>query len=312
MPTSIALLLGAAALAQPAGYFHPDDVAARSKVFVGAAEKMGPAFEGVQQSLGGLGRGLQELEVGGALLGDRVPSGFAAWSTEQRRTVTGQFLRVQKHVDLVQEDFGGVFGAALDRALEAEGGALQECTKGSGVQALMRRPGAGCTGTDRNGALARALDADPGLEQAVTEILDIPFPELGVEDRSWAPVALTGTARWVSAAALADRFAGAALAREAAALEDRLAPLEARIAGGDASAVAEAAEARSAYEAALAGAGTTLLEAATKALDKAGAGDVGVCPNAASFGGCAGADASREVLRTLAEDKRFTKVAAGL
>jgi hypothetical protein len=312
MTTALPLLLAGAALAQPVGHFHPDDVAARSKVFVGAAEKMGPAFEGAQQELGALGRGLQELEIGAAVLGARVPGGFADWSTAQRRTVTGQFLQVQRHVDLVQEDFGGVFGTALSRALDAEGGALKECTKGTGVQALMRRPGAGCPGEDRNGALARALDADTSLQGDVTEILDIPFPALGVDERAWAPVPLTGAARWVSAAGLANRFAGAALEREAAALEVQLAPLEARIAAGDATAVAEAAKARDGYEAALATAGTSLLDAATKALDKAGAGDVGVCPNAAAFGGCAGEDASKALLQTLAADKRFTKVAAGL
>jgi hypothetical protein len=312
MSTLLAPLLVGAALAQPVGHYHPDDVAARSKVFVAAAEKMGPAFEQAQQDLGALGRGLQALEVGTNLLGARVPAGFGDWADTQRRTVTGQYLRVQKHVDLVQEDFGGVFGGALERALAAQGGALKECTKGSGVQALMRRPGAGCPGEDRNGALARALDGDAQLKADVAEILDIPFPEIGVEPRAWAAVPITGTGRWVSAAALAKAHAGPVLERESAALEARLAPLEGRIAAGDAAAVAEAAEARAAYEAALAAAGATLLDAAAKALEKAGAGDVGVCPNAAGFGGCEGADATKEVLRILAADKRFTKAAAGL
>ena len=196
--------------------------------------------------------------------------------------------------------------------LVAAGGALKERAKRTRVHALMRRPGAGCPGEDRNGALARSLDADPALREDVVEILDIPFPTLGVDERAWAPAPLTGEARWVSASALAKTFASAALERESASLEARLAPLEARISGGDASAVAEAAEARAAYESALATVGAGLLEAATQAPDKAGAGDVGVCPNAASFGGCAGEDATRVVLRTVAEDKRFTKVAAGL
>lgn len=311
MSTLLPVLLASTALAQPVGHYHPDDVAARSKVFVAAAEKMGPAFEAAQQELGGLGRGLQTLEIGGALLGDRVPAGFAEWSTAQRRTVTGQFLQVQRHVDLVQEDFGGVFGSALGRALEGQG-ELKECTKGSGVQALMRRPGAGCPGEDRNGALARALDADATLKGDVAEILDIPFPEMGVQQKAWKPVALTGTGRWVAADTLARRFASAALDREAAALEAALAPLEARIAEGDKGAVAEAAAARSAYEAKLAAVGATLLDAATKALDKAGAGDVGICPNAPAFGGCTGEDATKALMGILAEDKRFQKAAAGL
>lgn len=312
MPTPLPLLLAGAALSQPVGHYHPDDVASRSKVFVAAAESMGPAFEGAQQRLGTLGRGLQELEIGGALLGTRVPAGFNGWATVERRRVTGQFLQVQRHVDLVQEDFGGVFGAALGRALEAQGGALQECSKGTGVQALMRRPGAGCPGEDRNGALARALDADPRLKAEVAEILDIPFPDIQVDHRAWAAVPLTGAGRWVSASALARRFASAALEREASALEARLAPLEARIAAGDTTAVAEAASARAAYEAALAASGTVLVASATKALAQAGAADVGICPSTPALGGCEGADASEEIMRTLGEDKRFVKAAAGL
>jgi len=312
MSPTLSLVLAASAVAQPLGHYHPDDVAARSKVFVAAAEQMGPAFESAQQQLGGLGRGLQSLEVGSALLGTRVPDGFAGWSQAQRKTVTGQFLQVQRHVDLVQDDFGGVFGTALERAITAQGSSLQECTKGTGVQALMRRPGAGCPGEDRNGALARALDSDAQLKSDVAEILAIPFPELGVESRAWTPVPLTGTERWVSAAALADAHARPALERASAALEARLAPLEARMTSGDASAVTEAAAARAAYEAELAAAGVTLLDAAQRALEKAGSGGVGVCPNAETFGGCTGTDATATVLGLLAADKRFMKSAAGL
>ena len=116
MSPTLPLLLAGSSLAQPVGYYHPDDVAARSKVFVAAAEQMAPAFDAAQQKLGGLGRGLQTLEVGDALLGTRVPADFADWSRAQRKAVTVQFLQVQRHVDLVQDDFGGVFGAALERA----------------------------------------------------------------------------------------------------------------------------------------------------------------------------------------------------
>ncbi|MEC8423481.1 MAG: hypothetical protein VX000_06865, partial [Myxococcota bacterium] len=239
-------------------------------------------------------------------------SGFDEWATAQRKTVTGQYLRVQRHVDLVQDDFGGVFSGALQRALESDGALLEECSKGSGVQALMRRQAADCPGDDRSGTLAAALDADKTLQTSVAEILAIPFPELGIEGRAWAPATITGTARWVSADALARRFASSALDRQTESLANRLAPLEARIAGGDAAAVEEAAVARAAYEAALAAMGDTVLGAAAPALQKAGMGDVGACANPTSFGGCTGADATREVLDVLSADRRFIKATDSL
>ena len=312
MPLPLAMLFAGAALAQPVGHYHPDDVAARSNIFVAAAEQMGPAFESAQQDLGGLGRSLQTLELGSALLGDRVPAGFHEWANAQRKTVTGQFLRVQRHVDLVQDDFGGVFGGALERAMAAEPGPLQECTRGSGVQALMRRPGAGCPGEDRNARLASALDKDPQLKADVAEILEIPFPEIGVEPRAWDATPLTGSGRWVSAAALARAHAAPAIARASASLEARLAPLQARIASGDTTATAEAAAARQAYEEELAATGTKLIDAATKALERAGAADVGLCANAAPLGGCSGTDATGALMDLLAADKRFQKASAGL
>ncbi len=312
MPAPLALLL-AAALAAPAGHYHPDNVAAKSRVFASAAEASGPAFEAAQDALGRVGRGLAQLEIGAALLGDRAPAGFDAWATGIRRTATGQYLRLQKHVDLLGDDYSRVFGDALTRAVAAEKGDLVECTGGSGIQALMRRPGAtACPGEDRNGALARRIDADAELSKAVAAINAVPFPEVGVEPKTWAPATVTGAARWFDVATVARKAAGPALERDAQALEAALAPLESGIDAGDAAAVAEAERARAAYEAALATHGAALLEAAAKALDKAGLSDVGACPNPASLGGCAGADATKDVLAALLADKKFVKVAEGL
>lgn len=312
MPAPLALLV-TAALAAPAGHYHPDNVAAKSRVFATAAEASGPAFQSAQDELARISGALQTIEVGAALLGERAPTGFDDWANGVRRTATGQFLQVQRHVDLLGEDYGQVFGAALERALEAEGGQLAECSGGSGIQALMRRPGgSSCPGEDKNGSLARRIDQDPTLKKEVAAINEVPFPAVGVDSRTWAPVAVTGTTRWFDVAAVARRFGGVALEREAGRLEAAVAPLEARIAAGDATAVGDAETARAAYEAALAGVGAGLLEAATKSLDKAGMSDVGACANPAALGGCTGEDATKAVLEALSADPRFAKAAGKL
>jgi hypothetical protein len=314
MAPALALLLLPTAFAAGPAYYHPDNVAAGSKVFASAAKAMGPAFDDAQDQLAKMSRGLIEVEIGTALVGDALPGGFADWSVGTRRTVTGQFMQVQRHVDLLQDDYGRVFGAALERAIatEGEGRELKECTAGTGIQALMRRPGGGCQGDDLNGAIVRRIDADPELQAAVDEINSVPFPTVGVEARAWAPAPLTGTTRWVRAGALGKRFAKTALEREEAALAAGLAPLEARLSAGDADAVKAAGALRATYEAALAKDGEALLNGAREALKRADMNDVGVCPNAPALGGCDGEDASRAVLEALALDRKFLKLSEGI
>ena len=313
-PWSPLLLLLPAASAADAGHYHPDAVAAKSALFVEAAGAMGPAFDEAQSELTRLGAALETLDAGVLLLGERAPDALRDWAGETRKRTTGWYLQIQRHVGLLQEDFSGEFGGALARALEAQEGPVQECGA-TGIAAIMGGKKQ-CPGADLNATLAEQLDQDPQLQAFVAEIADVPWPQSTVSPRTWAPVAITGTERWVSADAVLSRFASGALDRRAADLEAALEPLEEGLERGEPGAVERGQGARDAYAGALAADGALLWEAMagalTKAEKKGGPAGVGVCPVPASLGGCEGEDATRAVLDTLAADKRFGKAVAPL
>lgn len=300
-----------AALAAPAGHYHPDSVAAGSARFVAAADQLGPAFDRAQQSLTRLGAAAEDLDAAVLLLGDRAPDDLGAWAQQVRKRIAAGYLSTQRHVDLVQQDFSDEFGAALARALEAESADydLKECGR-TGISAMMGGK-SDCAGADRNAALAARLDADPALQAFTTELATIPWPTVEVPERTGPPVALTGTARWVAAEALIDRYAEAAVAARAEALEDELDPLLDDIEAGDPAAIAEGQAARDRYAQALAADGAVLWTAMEitlgKAAKKGGPAEVGVCAVPASLGGCMGEDATGAVLQALADDRRFDK-----
>ena len=99
------------------GHYHPDGVAGRSETFAAAADALGPQFEQAQKQLTRAGASLQEMEIGGGLVGARLDSSFRDWANEQRKLITGQFIQIQRHVDVLQDDVGRVFTEALDRAV---------------------------------------------------------------------------------------------------------------------------------------------------------------------------------------------------
>jgi len=320
MPMSALLLclgLTVGAHAAPtAGHYHPDQVAQKSEVFHQAAVALGPRFDDVQGALARLGRALEGLDLAVATLGTDAPPELVDYAAATRRTATGQYIQVQRHVDLVQEDTARTFEAALARAVDGLGSEydLEECGV-SGVAAMMGRGGS-CKGTDLNPRLAEALDADPELRADVGEIAEVPWPEVTVASTPQPVVPVTGTARWVAMHALVKAFADPSLDGHTEDLEDALAPLEDGLAAGDAKAIATAEKHRATYEAALAADGQVLRSALKDALEKAekkgGLREVGLCANPGELGGCAGEDVTREVIAAMQADKRFLKATAPL
>ena len=307
------IALAASASAAPgAGYYHPDEVASASKRFAEAADAVGPAYSQAESALSRLGKGLEELELGVAMLGAQAPAPLRDWAAESRKTAAGQLLQVQRHVDLLQEDYGRVFLSALEGALPkvAAGRTLTECGgRSSGLPGLSRPKS--CAGEDMNGALAAALDADPGLAKELASIAAVPWPEVGISPQQQAPVALTGTQRFVHAGPLIKAFASEAVSRRREVLDDALAPFEDGLDAGEAEAVAQARAPRAAYEAGLGKDGTLLLGALTPALErgekKGGPAAVGLCVNPPILGGCAGEDVTDELVEALQADRRFLK-----
>lgn len=310
------LLTIPAALAGPAGYYHFDDIAAQSKRFSEAAEAMGPAFDKAQTTLGKIGRDMEDLERNTALLGTDALDG---WYASTQRSITGQYLQIQRHVDLLQDDYNNIFTEAAGRAIEQVGARydLSECTRSGGVSSMLRRStsggsSGGCKGEDVNAQIAAAIDSDSALAADVREINAVPWPEIVVEPAAQAPHPVTGTARYVSLTALANTYLDARADKRLEAFEDALSPLEDGLDSGDEAAIAEAARLKEAYRAGLAEDGAALQAALLKSLAKAGKKlpgftEVGLCANPEGLGGCTGEDITASVMALLRDDGKFQK-----
>lgn len=306
------IFLSVAAAGTPA-FYHPDDIAAQSVRFKEVSEAIQPKFERGQDVVARYSNALADLEVSVGLLGSDVPEGLASWSQLTRRQVTGQYLRLNKHADLVQEDFSKVFLDALGRALPkvAAGKDAVECTA-TGVVAMMHRTS--CVGEDLNGALAKAIDADGQLGRELASILSIEWPSVSVEPTAQGVVPLTGTSRWVDLAALGKAFAQARIDARKDAFERALAPLEDGLDAKDPAAIKAAGEKKSAYLAALGTDGAVLRAEVGAALGrmKGAPADVGLCANPKVLGGCVGEDVTEAVVAALKADKKFNKAIAVL
>ncbi len=300
--------------AEPA-YYLPDSVAQKSAVFRSAAEVSGPAFEARNKQLDKTGAGLRRLDLAVALLGDEASPELRAWTLETRRQATGEGMRLQRHLDLLQEDYALTFLAAVERATAtvAKGRALKAC---EAPPRPIGMPGAGkppCPGVDLSADLAAAIDKDTVLKAKITELNALPWPEVSSPSRSWPVLPLTGTTGWISLGAAAEALIPERINLRQAVLEQQLAPLEERIAAGDAAALAEAQKHRAAYDQALAGDGRALKAALKVSLEKTkGAPAVGICPSAPALGGCAGPDLTREVLALLQDNKTWEKASSDL
>lgn len=289
-------------------YYHPDDIAARSDRFAEVARVIQPAFERAEKEGERYGEALTSLELGVALLGGDAPRELVEWAEATRRSLTGQFLRVQRFSGLVQEDVSGVFGAAMERALPvvARGYAAVEC-QATGIAAMMRR--STCTGKDLNPELAKAIDADATLKHEVDSILALEWPTVRVEPRTWAPVALTGTRTWVRGSMVARALVPERLDARLDAFERALDPLSDALEARDPAAVERAGIEKQKYLAGLGEEGAALRTAVAAALargeKKGGATEVGWCANPPALGGCAGEDVTDTVLTALRADRKL-------
>ena len=308
-------LLSTAALAGSPAHYHPDNVAGESAVFRASAEDLAPAFDAAQTSLATLGKDLENLEIGVALLGDQAPEPLKVWSESAQETVTVQYLTVQHHVDAIQDGYAQVFGEALQRAIDAQTGhTIVQCASGGSLNAMLRRSSAGsCEGEDLNATLAAALDADATLRSELTGLTGLEWPIIGLEEQQQEVVAITGTGRDVNVAALANALIGDLLDRRLEAFEDALAPLEDDIDDGDEDALARATTLKSDYEARLAADGAALITAVTEAVGRAGkknnTDNIGLCANPARLGGCGGEESTSAVYDLIREDRKLQKAA---
>ncbi|MCB9777937.1 MAG: hypothetical protein H6742_05190 [Alphaproteobacteria bacterium] len=319
--SSLALVAGlgvapaAAADSPSSAWYSADTVAEQSVAFGQVTTSVGPAWDAATKELRILGRAAEELEIGVAMGGDRVPADLSEWALGVRRRINAAGLQAQKHVDLLGEDYDRVFRAAVDRAAAAHGGAT-ECEapprKGPAVPG-MAPPKPACPGTDVSAAIARDIDADAVLAAELAEIAGVPWPRAEVEPRSAAVIPVAGSARWVQLAPLARALWSDRLDARTDDLDRGLARLAPDGDLSDPAVLAQATELRRGYEAALAKDGERLLTALQGALGKGALkdlGDVGVCVNPPEFGGCAGEDVTDRALPLLKADRKLAKALA--
>ncbi len=308
----LALLLSTFARAEPAGHYHPVDIAAASARFADAQEVAGRVFQERQAQAREMAAALTAYETALDLLGDRAAPAERERHTALRTTFGRQSYAVQAFAQAQLDAFDEAFQAALARALGARTAVLCEAAPARGLRMgpMGGAPkGEPCQGPALNSELAAAMDRDPQLARAIAELVDAVWPAFTPDV---APQAPTGNAttylivdRWLAregAAALraidvADEEARAPFAiaiENDAPLEERRALVEAAR-----SLTARTAAARAAWA-------HPVLVAAETAASKAGT-PLSWCAQPEVFGGCQGEALSESAAAALLANGRVQR-----
>ncbi len=301
------LILPLALAADPL-WWTEDGIATKSELFGKAQSRDADAFQKAQGELERAKKLVDDLELGIALVG--TDAARLAYLDSVDRELSGQFLRLQKHTDLLGEDYSRNFGAALERAMPsvAKGQTVTQCQQTSAALAALGRP-ARCPGRDISADLAAVMDKDVELQGAIASILSVDWPHVQLAGSPQAAVAWTGSERTVDAASLARALAAEAI--KAAAYDRELLneEVEDDVSSPDAAtreaALAKALAAREAYMEAVRTAAASGLKktksAVEKAAKKGGPAAVALCFNPPGLGGCGLPDATADVLALLAK-----------
>ena len=295
------------ALAADALWWSEENVSRNSALFGKAQARDAEAYQRAQDQLESAKRAVGDLELGAAIVGG---SAIDAYTETLDRQLSGQFLRLQKHADLLGEDYGRVFGDALESASKVVGAGqnITQCSATSRVEMLMGKSPK-CPGTDVSAKLAASMDQDPKLIAAIAEILTIEWPAIEVKGTQQVASALTGTERSVDAASVARKLQKEALAalddERDVGLEQLSEDLESTDPKVQAAAIEKAAAIRTEWRTQTQKIGTKvrvdLTKLLTKAAKKGGPAAVAICANPASLGGCGVPDVTRDVVALLAE-----------
>lgn len=287
-------------------WWTEEAISAKSELFGKAQARDAQAYEAAQDQLAGARRAVGDLELADALLAPDAARG--RYLGELDRSLSGQFLRLQRHTDLLGEDYARCFGAAVQRALVvvAEGRTVVECTQVSAVERAMGK-GPRCPGTDISTKVAGVIDKDTTLSAEVTSLLTVDWPTIAVKGSVQPVVPFLGAGRSVSVAAMARALRKEELrelddAREAAMEQiseelessDR-ATKEAGVKKGEAIAQTW----RSGVAAVGAGVWPELKKKLERGKRKGAPVDVALCANPEALGGCGVPDATREALAFL-------------
>lgn len=305
----ILLLMVARLSAEPVVWWTEESISARSELFGKAQARDAQAYELAQTQLAKARRAVGDLELADALL--PPDAARARYLSELDRSLSGQFLRLQRHTDLLGEDYARSFGAAVQRGvtLVADGRTVVECTQVSAVERAMGK-GPRCPGTDISAKVAATIDKDLVLAAEVTSLLSVDWPSIAVSGAAQPLVPLLGTARSVSVASVAralrkDELRDLNDAREAA-MEQISEELSSPDRATKEAAIKKGEDITAAWRMGVATLGAKIVPELKKKLEKGkrkGAPvDVALCVNPEALGGCGVPDATAEAIAVLAED----------
>jgi hypothetical protein len=302
------------ALGTEPAHWTSDAVSAKSAQFARAQSRDAEAYAKAEDALDVAKRDVAALDAGVALLGS--PPELASYALAVRKRLAGEFLRLQRHSDLLTEDYERTFRSAISRALPSvsAGFALAECTPSAapgprvgslGMGAFARPLGSGCPGTDLSPAVARAIDADPQLKADVGSMLAVEWPRLDLPGSAQAVVPLGGTETGIQVVTLVRALAGDAMTEATDSYEAEVEQLSDGLDDDDAvvkkNAIAEAQAARGRWEAAMAAVGKKVIDRAKGKLAKGAFARAGLCANPARLGGCGVKDVTEGAVALLAK-----------
>lgn len=305
----IAVLLTLALADAPPLWWTEDGITRNSALFGRAQARDAQAYDAAQKQLDGAKRASGALELADALLA--ADPARAAYVEKVDRALSVQFLRLQKHTDMLGEDYSRMFGAAVERAipLVAKGATVTECTKLTKVEAMMGKS-PHCDGTDISSRIAATIDDDKELQHQVTDLLTVEWPAIGLTGEVQPPSAVTGAERTVDVATLARACRGPELkeldeAREAA-IEELTADLDSTDPSVKQAAIEKGKAVRETWRKGVADVGARLWPEVKKKLEKAakkgGPAKVALCANPTSLGGCGLPDATPDVVALFATE----------
>jgi len=188
------IALASTALAGPTGFYHPFDLGNESALFREASNGALLGMEPQNRNAVLMSQSLQRYRTSLDLLGSRAPEAERQRAEALQRDFNREFAVLQAFADTIVEDVQTEFEAAVERAIATLGATAVQCEReipdGPNVPGMRGRtkPNPDCTGDDLNTALAEAIDADPTLKAAVTEITAMTWPTITVPTDAQDPV----------------------------------------------------------------------------------------------------------------------------
>lgn len=309
------------ARAEPSAHWHPDDLAPLSSVFLSTSERLQQPFGEREADLGRLATALRQYREALDLLGDAATAEERSRLDALEKDFAKQRTILSQFADQVVTDYDTAFMTAVQRALLARGGEIEECpdeiAEGPAMPGMAGRTkkNTACHGPSINADLAQTVDSDPSLKASLDEILARSWPSVSIPSRPQAPVPESD--RYLSVSALfaagardrltaIDREDDNARLKIEAALEDGASAAEIKALEAEANQIEAATAAK---RAALASGVLSVMRAR---IDKKWISEpsTGLCANPALLGGCTGEDASKELVSRLMQDKKVLKAFA--